>query len=43
MIGHIPQEVEEGDLLIFHDCGAYTRTYSMNNFLQLGEATSYVL
>lgn len=43
VIGHIPQEVEEGDLLIFHDCGAYTRTYSMNNFLQLGEATSYVL
>ena len=31
-----------GDLLVFESCGAYHRTYSMNNFLTLGEATSYV-
>ena len=43
VIGHIPFRLKEGDLLTFSDCGAYTRTYSMNNFLQLGEATSYVL
>lgn len=43
VIGHIPARLREGDLLTFADCGAYTRTYSMNNFLQLGEAASYVL
>ena len=43
VIGKIPSEVRAGDVLIFDHCGAYTRTYSMNNFLQLGEARSYVV
>lgn len=43
VIGKIPAEVKAGDVLIFEDCGAYTRTYSMNNFLQLGEAGTYVV
>lgn len=43
VIGIAPFAVEAGDLLVFDNCGAYTRTYSMNNFLQLGEASNYVL
>ncbi len=43
VIGVAPYAVEPGDLLVFDNCGAYTRTYSMNNFLQLGEASNYVL
>lgn len=43
VIGLIPFQLQAGDLLIFGDCGAYARTYSMNNFLQLGEANCYVL
>lgn len=43
VIGIAPYAVEAGDYLVFDKCGAYTRTYSMNNFLQLGEASSYVL
>lgn len=43
VIGKIPARLKVGDVLLFDNCGAYTRTYSMNNFLQLGEASSYVL
>lgn len=43
VIGVIGSELQVGDLLVFDKCGAYTRTYSMNNFLQLGEANSYVI
>lgn len=43
VIGTIPFRLQPGYLLVFGDCGAYTRTYSMNNFLQLGEANTYVL
>lgn len=43
VIGKAPFAITKGDVLVFDNCGAYTRTYSMNNFLQLGEATSYVL
>jgi len=43
VIGKISVAVQPGDVLIFDDCGAYTRTYSMNNFLQLGEAGTYVV
>lgn len=42
VIGETDQALEVGDLLVFESCGAYHRTYSMNNFLTLGEATSYV-
>ena len=43
VIGKTAQELEPGDLLIFDTCGAYTRTYSMNTFLQLGGAETYVV
>jgi diaminopimelate decarboxylase len=43
VIGLAPYAIEAGDMLVFENCGAYTRTYSMNNFLQLGEASSYVV
>ena len=42
VIGETPQSLKVGDLLVFESCGAYHRTYSMNSFLNLGEATSYV-
>lgn len=42
VIGETNQAIEVGDLLVFESCGAYHRTYSMNNFLTLGEANSYV-
>lgn len=42
VIGETGEAIELGDLLVFESCGAYHRTYSMNNFLTLGEATSYV-
>ncbi|GAA4222709.1 diaminopimelate decarboxylase [Sagittula marina] len=43
VIGKVAGAVEAGDVLIFDNCGAYTRTYSMNNFLQLGGADTYVV
>ncbi|MGL6211536.1 MAG: hypothetical protein ACRC14_17075 [Paracoccaceae bacterium] len=43
VIGKTAQALEPGDLLIFDTCGAYTRTYSMNAFLQLGGAETYVV
>ena len=43
VIGETTELLEEGDILIFDQCGAYFRTYSMNNFLTLGEASVYVI
>jgi diaminopimelate decarboxylase len=42
VIGETLVALEPGDLLVFESCGAYHRTYSMNNFLTLGEASTYV-
>lgn len=43
VIGKIPARLQVGDVLLFDNCGAYTRTYAMPRFLQLGEAACYVL
>ena len=42
-IGETTDELQEGDVLLFEGCGAYYRTYSMNNFLALSEPNVYVL
>lgn len=41
-IGETGDALQVGDVLVFENCGAYFRTYSMNSFLTLGEASVYV-
>ncbi len=43
LIGQVNGSVKSGDILIFENCGAYVQSYSVNNFLKLGGAESYVL
>ncbi|MGP8431862.1 hypothetical protein ACT2FY_00750 [Paraburkholderia fungorum] len=43
VIGETFETLNEGDVLVFENCGAYHRTYSMNNFLLLGEPSVYVV
>ncbi len=42
VIGETDEALRVGDLLVFESCGAYHRSYSMNQFLNLGEASVYV-
>ena len=42
VIGETDRVLRPGDILVFEGCGAYHRTYSMTNFLMLGEASVYV-
>jgi diaminopimelate decarboxylase len=43
VIGETFEAVTQGDVLMFDNCGAYYGTYSMNNFLLLGEPSIYVV
>jgi diaminopimelate decarboxylase len=43
VIGETFDTLAQGDVLVFDNCGAYHRTYSMNNFLLLGEPSVYVI
>ena len=43
VIGETFEAITQGDVVMFDNCGAYYGTYSMNNFLLLGEPSVYVI